>query len=282
MLVFLALEPALSVTVLHTRLVDKLIATATILNGVLPLQVQLVALLMQPFEFLCSLVELNLGGLRLSDLLLEFVGLTSHLNGKFFDLKGQLLDLGLISSSELFKSQVVLLLLARGKSPLLKLFLVPIHLQLELVHALVRLEDHVLNVVETVLLVSDPLLQLLDLVAQTAALPLSDLLQVLLRLDFLVLCIDEALCVHQLHLHRLKMVLKNLQTFLMLLDFEAELGHKAHLLANDLVKLLVLIVGIGWEVLIQVVLGDRVHNIVSHCFLLLFLVVSLILIRDLN
>ena len=221
MLVLLALEPTLRVTVLDARLVDEFITSATVLNGILPLQVQFVALLMQPFEFLCSLVEFNLGGLRLSDFLLELIGLTGHLNSKFFDLKGQFLDLGLISSSELLKRQVVFLLLARGKRPLLQFFLVPIHLQLELVHALICLEDHVLNVVETVLLVGDALLQLLDLVAQTAALPLSNLLQVLLRLNLLILGIDETLSVHQFHLHRFEMVFKNLQTFLMLLDFEA-------------------------------------------------------------
>ena len=56
MLVLLAFEPALSITVLHTSLVNKFITTATVFNGVLPLQVKFVSLLMQPFEFLGSLV----------------------------------------------------------------------------------------------------------------------------------------------------------------------------------------------------------------------------------
>ena len=101
-------------------------------------------------------------------------------------MEGELLDFGLVSTSELLKSQVIFFFLARSKGPLLQLLLVPVHLELELVHALVRLENHVLNVIEAVLLVSDALLQLLNLVAQAATLPLCDLLEVLLSFDLLV------------------------------------------------------------------------------------------------
>jgi hypothetical protein len=54
--------------------------------------------------------------------------------------------------------------LSGSESPLLKFLLVPIHFKFELVHALIRFEDHVLDVVEAVLLVSNPLLQLFYLV----------------------------------------------------------------------------------------------------------------------
>jgi len=99
-----------------------------------------------------------LRGLCLSDFLLELSCFAGDLNRKLLNLKSELLDLGLISTAELLEGEVVLLLLAGGKSPLLQLLLIPIHLELELVHTLVGLEDHVLDVVESILLVSNPLL----------------------------------------------------------------------------------------------------------------------------
>jgi hypothetical protein len=45
-----------------------------------------------------------------------------------------------------------------GERPLLELLLIPVHLKLELVHLLVRLEDHILDVVQAVLLVGHALL----------------------------------------------------------------------------------------------------------------------------
>ena len=224
---------------------------------------------MQTFKFFSCFVELNLSGLCLSHFLLKFISLASNLNGKFLNLKSKLLDLSLISTSELLQSQVIFFLLARGKSPLLQLLLIPVHLQFELVHALVCFEDHVLNIVQSVLLVSNPLLQLLDFVSQTTTLTFCDLFEVLLSFNLLILGVDKALCVHKLHLDRLEMLFKNLQTLLMLFNFQAELSNESHLLPHDLVQLLVLIVGIGWEVLVEVVLGDGVYNIVSHFHLTL-------------
>ena len=165
MLILLALKPALSVTILHTSFINKLITTAGVFNGVLPLQIKLVALLRQTFKFFGCLVELNLSGLCLSHFLLKFISFASNLNGKFLNLKGKLLDFGFISTSEFLQGQVIFFLLARGKSPLLQLLLIPVHLQFELVHALVSFKDHVLNIVQSILLVSNPLLQLLDLVS---------------------------------------------------------------------------------------------------------------------
>mgnify|MGYP000229121772 CR=1 FL=1 len=132
--------------------------------------------------------------------MLELLSFASDFDGKFLDLKSELLDFGLISSSELFKSQVVLFFLAGGKSPLLKFLLIPIHLKLELVHALISLEDHILNVVQAILLVSNPLLKLLNLVAQTARLSFCDLFQMLLSLDFFILGIYKTLSMNKLHL----------------------------------------------------------------------------------
>ena len=80
MLILLALKPALSVTILYTSFINKLITAAGVLNGVLPLQIELVALLMQSFKFFSCFVELNLGGLCLSHLLLKLISLTSNLD----------------------------------------------------------------------------------------------------------------------------------------------------------------------------------------------------------
>lgn len=60
------------------------------------------------------------------------------------------------------------------------------------------------------------------------------------------------------------MLFQNFQPLLVLLDLQIELGDKAHFLPDDLVQLLVLVVGIRWEVLIQVVLRDRVNDVVCH------------------
>lgn len=183
---------------------------------------------MESLELLGGLVEFNLGSLGLSDLFLELRSLACHLDGKFFDLKSEFLDLGLISASVLLESQVVLFLLSGCKRPLLKLFLVPIHLQLELVHFFVGLENHVLDVVKAVLLVGDAVVELLDFVLQTPALSLGDLFHMLLGLDLLVLGIDEGLGVDQLHLDRLEVLGQDLEAFLVLFDLEAELGNESY------------------------------------------------------
>ena len=113
---------------------------------------------MESFELFGGLVEFDLGSLSLSDFLLEFSSFAGNFDGQLLNLERQLLDLGLISSSVLLESQVVLFLLSGGKCPLFELFLVPVHLQFELIHLLVGLEDLILDVVEAILLVSDPLL----------------------------------------------------------------------------------------------------------------------------
>lgn len=119
---------------------------------------------MKTLELFCCLVQLDLCGLRLCNFLLQFIGFAGYFNGEFFYLQSKLFDLSLIRTSVLLQSQVILLLLSGSESPLLKFLLVPIHFKFELVHALIRFEDHVLDVVEAVLLVSNPLLQLFYLV----------------------------------------------------------------------------------------------------------------------
>jgi hypothetical protein len=99
-----------------------------VLHSFLPLEVELVALLMEAAEFFCGLVKLDLGRLSLSDLIFELLSLAGHLNRELLNLQGQLLDLGLIRPSILFQGQVILFLLPGSKGPLLQLLLIPIHL----------------------------------------------------------------------------------------------------------------------------------------------------------
>lgn len=68
----------------------------------------------------------------------------------------------------------------------------------------------------------------------------------------------------QFHFNRLEVLGQNLQSLLVLLDFQAELSDEPDLLPNDLVELLVLVVGVGREVLVQVVLRNGVYNVVCH------------------
>ncbi len=119
---------------------------------------------MQTFEFFSRLIQLDLSGLRFSDLLFKLLTLVTHLNGQLFDLKSELFDFGFVSTPILLKSEVVFLLLSGCESPLFELLLVPIHLQLKLIHAFIGFEDHVLDVVKTVLLVCNALFELLNLV----------------------------------------------------------------------------------------------------------------------
>jgi hypothetical protein len=158
---------------------------------------------MEPFEFFGSLVELNLGSLGLGDFLFKLVSLLSDLNSELFDLKGKFLDFGLICSSILLKSEVIFLLLSGSEGPLLQLLLIPVHFKLELIHLLISLEDHVLDVVESILLVGNPVIQFFYLILQPSSLSFSNLLHVLFSLDFLVFSIDKGLGMNELHLNGL-------------------------------------------------------------------------------
>ena len=156
---------------------------------------------MQAFEFFSSLVQLDLGGLGLCNFLFELFTLAANLNGELFDLKCELLDLSFIGASVLLKSEIIFLLLPCCKCPLLQFLLVPVHLKLKLVHTLVGFKDHVLNVVQAILLVGNPLLQLFNFVLETPALTLSNLFHVFFSFNFFVFVINKGLCVHELHLH---------------------------------------------------------------------------------
>lgn len=189
------------IAVLLTSHVDQFITMSAVFYSVLPLEVELVTVLVQALELLGGPIKLNLRGLSLGDFLFKLSCLLGCIHRQLFNSERQLLDLRLISTSVLFEGKVVFFLLSCGQGPLFELFLVPVHFKFELVHALVRLENHVLNVVQAVLLIGDTLFKLFYLVLEPATLPLSNLLEVLFSLDLLVLRVNEALGVHELHLN---------------------------------------------------------------------------------
>jgi len=114
---------AIKVVFLHSKpnclLFNQSVTSARVLNCLLPLQVQLVALLVKAFEFLSSLVKLNLGSLGLCNLLFQLSTFTAYLNGELFNLKSEFLYLGFVGASVLLESEVVFLLLPSCKRPLL-------------------------------------------------------------------------------------------------------------------------------------------------------------------
>ena len=142
-----------------------------------------------------------MSGLGLRNFLFELFTLAANLNGELFDLKCEFLDLGFVGASVLLECEVIFLFLPGCKRPLLQFLLVPVHLQLKLVHTLVGFKDHVLNVVQAILLVGNPLLQLFYFVLETPALTLGNLLHVFFSFNFFVFVINKGLSVYELHLH---------------------------------------------------------------------------------
>ena len=97
-------EEVLRGAVLLTSLVDELVSLAGVLDGILPLQVQLVAFRVHTLELFGGLVKFYLGCLGLSDLLFELLGLAGDFDGELLDVEGELLNLGLVGTAVLLKS----------------------------------------------------------------------------------------------------------------------------------------------------------------------------------
>ena len=75
------------------------------------------------------------------------------------------------------------------------------------------------------MLVSNSLFKFLNLILQTSTLSLCNLLEVLFSFDFFIFSVNKTLSVNELHLDGLEMLLKNLQSLLMLFDFQTKLGY---------------------------------------------------------
>jgi len=74
-------EEVLRGAVLLASLVDELVSLAGVLDGILPLQIELVAFCVHALELFGCLVKFDLGGLGLGDLLFELFGFASDLDG---------------------------------------------------------------------------------------------------------------------------------------------------------------------------------------------------------
>lgn len=148
---------------------------SAVLHAILPPEIKLVARLVLLFVCFRGFIKFNLLSLGVSYFVFQVSTDFSDVDGDLLNITNQLGDLLIVKSAVLFESKVILLLLTSCQGPLFEFFLVPIHLKFELVHALVRLEDHILYVVEPVLLVSDALLKLFNFVLEATTLALSDL-----------------------------------------------------------------------------------------------------------
>jgi hypothetical protein len=73
-------------TELFSGFTDEFVPTATVFNGVLPLEVKLVALLVKPLELFSRFVQFNLGSLSLCDFLLKLFAFVTDFDRQFFDL----------------------------------------------------------------------------------------------------------------------------------------------------------------------------------------------------
>ena len=151
-------------TIFFSCIIYYLISFSRILHCFLPLQIQLMSLSMKPFELFCCLIQFYLCCLSFSNLFLKFCCLSSNLNCKFFYIESQFLYFSLICSSILFQCQIILLFLSSCKCPLFQFFLIPVHFKLILIHFLICFEDHILNVIQSILLISYPLLKLFNFI----------------------------------------------------------------------------------------------------------------------
>lgn len=78
----------------------------------------------------------------------------------------------------------------------------------------------------------------------------------LFSLDLFHLLVNQLLSMHQLLLHTFEVFFQNFQPLLMLLYLNLSLMNQLHLLLNDLIQRLVLVIGVLWEILILVVVVD--------------------------
>jgi len=123
----------------------------------------------------------------------------------------------------LLEREVIRLFLSVRKHPLLHLLLVPVHLHLVLIHLLVALEDLVLEIIEPLLDVDCAVIECLEVLIDAPDLAFVDLLEMVLRLDLLVLLVDEGLGVKKLGLDVLEMLVQDLYSVVLLLDLLLQL-----------------------------------------------------------
>jgi len=91
-------------TELFSGFADEFVPTATVFDSVLPLEVELVALLVQPLELFSRFVQFDLGRLGLGDFLLKLFAFVTDFDSQFFDLERKFFNFSLVSTSVFFES----------------------------------------------------------------------------------------------------------------------------------------------------------------------------------
>ena len=198
-------------------------------------------------EVVRRFVQHDLRGLHLRHLVLELFLLRRDRLGHALDVQVELLDPHVVRPHVLLQREVVVLLLPGGERPLLQLLLVPVHQQLELVE-LLRAAVHVL--LEAVELLLEILLlpaMLRDLLLDAPAFPLAELLKVRLGLVLALLGVHAGLSVSQILLHVREVLVHHPDAVRRLLNRQVDALQLALLRFDQLVELLVLLVGEGRE-----------------------------------
>jgi hypothetical protein len=98
-----------------------------------------------------------------------------------------------LSSSFQLKKNQNFYLLTGSESPLFKFFLVPVHLELELVQLFISFKNKILLVIEGFLLFDGLFFQFSEFSLDTAYLTFRHLFKMVFCLDFLVLGLDQLL-----------------------------------------------------------------------------------------
>jgi hypothetical protein len=103
-----------------------LVSSGDDLCDVLPFLKQLMTFIMFFLELFSSLVHLDLSGLCGGDLFIKFLLFATHFDCKFFDLKVEFSNFGVILLSIFLKGDMIFFFLFAGNGPLFKFFLIPV------------------------------------------------------------------------------------------------------------------------------------------------------------
>ena len=103
------------------------------------------------FKLLSCFIKLNLCSLSFSHLFIKLLLFFRNEYSQILNLKLQFFNLSFICSTVFLKCEMIFFLLPCCKRPLLKFFLIPVHLKFELVHFFISFKDHILNIVKSIL-----------------------------------------------------------------------------------------------------------------------------------
>ncbi len=205
-----------------SHILDIVVAAGDDAGHFVPLDEELVPLLVLPFELLGGFVDLDLGGLGLGDLFLEVFLEFAVVEGVFLDLEVELAVFGLILPHVLFEGDVVLLFLFGGQRPLVQLLLVPVHLKLKLLQFFSMFKNLGLDLIEPLLELGRLLIQLPVLTLGAPDLALDDLREMVFALSLLVFLVDQPPVVQQFVLHVVEVLGEDFDSVLELVDLSTD------------------------------------------------------------